>query len=430
MLNPDYIRNNPNEVRESAKHRNMDAALVDKFLKADEKWREAIQGIEALRAEKNKLGKEDREKAKKLKDREKNISDTVKKLEEERAFLLEQIPNVIAPDVPVGKDDSDNKPLRNWGKPKKFDFKPRDHMELGESLGIIDTEKSARISGARFNYLMGDAALLQLALIQFAFRTLTDREIIGKLAKSVDNPSDTPFIPVIPPVIAKSEIMKKMDRFDPIDDRYYLEKDDSLLIGSAEHTLGPLHMNEVLDEKVLPIRYVGYSTAFRREAGTYGKDTLGIFRRHQFDKVEMESFSTPENGDAEQRLMVAIQEYFMRELEIPYQVVAISTGDMGKPDYRQLDIESWIPSQKKYRETHTSDYMTDYQARRLNIRYKKKGGEKEIVHMNDATAVAIGRTLIAILENYQTEDGSVEVPKVLEKYVGKKKIERPKARKS
>jgi seryl-tRNA synthetase len=214
-----------------------------------------------------------------------------------------------------------------------------------------------------------------------------------------------------------------MDRFDPIEDRYYLEKDNALLVGSAEHTLGPMHMDEVLTEKDLPIRYLGYSTSFRREAGTYGKDTRGIFRVHQFDKVEIESFTTSEHGDKEQELMVAIQEYLLQKLEIPYQVIMICSGEMGKPDYRQIDIECWIPGQGRYRETHTSDYMTDYQARRLNTKVSIKG-KTEFVHMNDATAIAIGRTIIAILENCQQKDGSVVIPKVLQKWVGKDKIDR------
>jgi len=427
MLDPNLIRENTEAVRSSVRNREMDVSVVDDFLEIDEIWRKVTAEIEDIRAKKNKLGKDDADEARKLKGEEKALSDTVKELEKKRWEALEKIPNLVASDVPVGTDESANKPVRKWGTPTEFGFKPRDHVELGELLGIIDTEKSARISGARFNYLMRDAVALQFALIQFAMRSLTDKKIVGKLAKSVDNPSDTPFVPVLPPVIAKAEIMKKMDRFDPIDDRYYLEKDNSLLIGSAEHTLGPLHMDEILDEKNLPIRYLGYSTAFRREAGAYGKDAAGIFRRHQFDKIEMETFSTPQNGEAEQRLMVAIQEYFMQQLEIPHRVIAISTGDMGKPDYRQLDIECWIPSQGKYRETHTSDYMTDYQARRLNIKYRKVSGEKEVVHMNDATAIAIGRTLIAILENYQTKDGTIKVPKVLRDYVGKKEIKNPSA---
>ena len=199
-----------------------------------------------------------------------------------------------------------------------------------------------------------------------------------------------------------------------------------MFVGSAEHSLGPMFMNEVIDEKDLPLRYIGYSTAFRREAGSYGKDTRGILRSHQFDKLEMEIFSTPETGEKEQDLIVAIQEHLVSELKIPYQVVAICTGDMGKPDYRQIDIECWIPGQEKYRETHTSDYMTDFQARRLGTKFRRKDGKADLVHMNDATAFAIGRILIAILENYQQVDGSVLVPEVLKKYMprGIDKIEK------
>ncbi|HUZ92396.1 MAG TPA: aminoacyl--tRNA ligase-related protein, partial [Candidatus Paceibacterota bacterium] len=209
---------------------------------------------------------------------------------------------------------------------------------------------------------------------------------------------------------------------EPKEERYYIPSDDAYLVGSAEHTLGPLHMDETIPEENLPLRYVGFSTAFRREAGSYGKDTKGILRVHQFDKIEIESFTLPEYAVTEQDFIVAIQENMMWELELPYQVVQICTGDMGGPDARQIDIETWIPSQGKYRETHTSDYMGDYQARRLNTKVKRKSGKTEFVHMNDATAFAIGRTLIAIMENYQTKDGKIEVPKVLQKYLGKKVI--------
>lgn len=208
-------------------------------------------------------------------------------------------------------------------------------------------------------------------------------------------------------------------------ERYKIESDNQYLIGSAEHTLGPMHMNETLNEKDLPLRYFAYTPAFRREAGSYGKDTKGILRQHQFDKIEMESFTTPENGLKEQDFIIEIQENLMQSLEIPYQVVSICTGDMGGPDFRQVDIESWMPGQNKYRETHTSDYMTDYQSRRLNTKVKI-GNKIEFVHMNDATAFAMGRTIIAILENYQNEDGSVNIPKVLQKWMGKEKISVPK----
>jgi seryl-tRNA synthetase len=261
---------------------------------------------------------------------------------------------------------------------------------------------------------------MQFALISYVMHTLSSREMIEKIAKEANLEVDAkPFIPVIPPVMMRADVMGRMARLHPIDERYYFEKDELVLVGSAEHTLGPLHMGEVIDESRLPIRYIGYSTAFRREAGTYGKDTRGILRQHQFDKLEMESFVRPEDGYREQDLFVAIQEYLMRSLKLPHQTVLICTGDMGKPDHRQFDIETWMPGQDTYRETQTSDYMGGYQARRLNTRVKNSAGELTFVHMNDGTAFAIGRTLIAIMENYQLEDGTIKVPDVLVPYVGK-----------
>jgi seryl-tRNA synthetase len=216
--------------------------------------------------------------------------------------------------------------------------------------------------------------------------------------------------------------MNKMGRLQPIDERYYFEKDDMVFIGSAEHTLGPLHMDEIINEDNLPIRYIGYSVAMRREAGTYGKDTKGILRQHQFDKAEMESFCLPENSYAEQDLFVAIQEYILKKLGIPYRVMIICTGDMGGPDHRQIDIECWMPGQDTYRETHTSDLMQGFQARRLNTRVRRKSGDLEFVHMNDATAIAMGRTLIAIIENFQQADGSIKIPEVLRPYMGGREV--------
>ena len=226
-------------------------------------------------------------------------------------------------------------------------------------------------------------------------------------------------MPIIPPVMIRPEIFEKMARLEPKEERYYLPQDDLYLIGSAEHTLGPIHLNQTLNEGDLPVRYAGYTTAFRREAGSYGKDMKGILRVHQFNKLEMESFTIPENSIKEQDFIVGIQEYLMQQLNIPYRIMMICTGDMGGPDARQIDVECWIPSQGKYRETHTSDMMTDYQARRLNTRVRRKNGISEFVHMNDATAFSMNRPIIAILENYQQEDGSVVVPEVLRKYLGK-----------
>jgi len=416
MLDIKFIRENPDKVKDSCQKRGIKCD-VEQLLELDKKRRELLQEIEGLKAEQNKLGKDQQEKARELKFKIKDSEPVLNKVEEELDKLMLQVPNLIADDVPEGKDESDNKVLRQEGEKPKFDFKPKDHMELGLMHNLIETEKSAKISGSRFNYLFNEAVLMQFALIQFVFETLTDKKIIKDIAKKTNNPSDKPFTPVLPPVIAKAEVMKKMDRFDPIDDRYYFEQDDVLFIGSTEHTLGPLHMNEIINQKDLPIRYLGYSTAFRREAGTYGQDTAGILRRHQFDQTEIETFVQPEHGQVEQDFIIALQEYLVQQLNIPYQVVILCTGDMGKPDLRHVDIDCWMPGQDKYRETHTSDYMTDYQARRLNTRIKRKDGQIEFAYMNDATGFAIGRMLVAIIENYQKKDGSIEIPKVLQKYM-------------
>jgi len=426
MLDIKFIRENVKRVKEAAKNKNIKVD-IDELLKLDEEKRGAQRKVDDLRTQRNELaqsaknGKPSAEKIAKGKDLKEEIGKLENKqegIEERFNELMMQVPNITSDDTPVGKDETENKVLRIVGEPTKFDFKPKNHMQLGEAHNIIDTERATITSGARFNYLFGEAVLLQFAIVQFVFATLTDEKIIKKIADAANNPFGKPFTPVIPPVIVKSDVIKKMDRFDPIEDRYYLEQDDSLLVGSAEHSLGPLHMDEILKEEDLPIRYIGYSTAFRREAGTYGKDTAGIMRRHQFDKLEMESFIQPEYGIAEQNFIVGIQEYLVQQLEIPYQVVLKCTGDIGgKTDFRAIDIECFMPGQGKYRETHTSDYMTDFQARRLNIKYKNKEGKKELVHMNDATAFAIGRILIAILENFQQEDGSVKIPKVLQKYM-------------
>ena len=255
---------------------------------------------------------------------------------------------------------------------------------------------------------------------------LSEKEL-KKIADSVTKGySVKPFIPIVPPVLVRPDVMTKMARLteQDKDERYYLPKDDLYLVGSAEHTLGPMHMDETFNEDDLPVRYLGFSTSFRRESGSYGQDTRGVLRVHQFDKIEMESFTLPEESTKEQDFIVAIQEKLVQALKISYQVVMISTGDMGNPDARQIDIECWMPGQGKYRETHTSDLMTDYQTRRLNTKVRRKDGRIEFAHTNDATAFAIGRTLIAILENYQQEDGSVKVPEVLQKYIGVEVIRR------
>ncbi|TSC69645.1 MAG: hypothetical protein G01um101470_1024, partial [Parcubacteria group bacterium Gr01-1014_70] len=358
-----------------------------------------------------------------LKEKLRKIEERSQTAEKELMVLLYKIPNVPSADTPVGPDASSNRVIRAWGEKPQFSFAPKAHWDLGKDLGVIDSEKAADVSGARFTYLKGDLVLFQFALMQFAMEALTSKEKLQHIITEANlSVAADPFIPVLPPVLMRSDVMGRMARRDPIDERYYFEKDDMVFVGSAEHTLGPLHMDEILNEARLPVRYVGYSTAFRREAGSYGKDTKGILRQHQFDKIEMESFTQPENGIAEQDFFVAIQEYLMRQLDLPYQTVLISTGDMGFPDQRQIDIETWMPGQDAFRETHSADYIGGFQARRLNTRVRRVSGDIEPVHMNDATVFAMGRTLIAILENYQQGDGSVVVPEVLQKWVGKERI--------
>lgn len=431
MLDINFIRKNPEIIKNVLKERNI-KVNVEHLLKIDKKRRGVLNKIEELRSKQNKAskfiakssGQEKNQKIIEMKGISNRISElepVLNRLDKKFNQLMHALPNIHLPDVPIGKDESENSVARHEGKIKKFSFKPHDHVELGKNLDIIDLEKAAQVSGARFAYLKGEAALLQIALMKFTFDRLTDKKVIRRIASSVKKgyPANT-FIPVFPPVMIKPQIFKKMARLteEDKDERYYIKSDDLYLTGSAEHTLGPIHYNDILPEEDLPIRYIGYATSFRREAGSYGKDTRGILRVHQFDKLEMESFTIPEHSKNEQKFLVSIQEYLLKELEIPYRVVNICTGDMGTPDARQIDIECYMPGQKKYRETHTSDLMTDYQARRLNTRIKRLNGKNEFVHMNDATAFAIGRTIIAIMENYQNKNGSISVPKALQEYMG------------
>ena len=429
MLDIKFIRENPKAVQKGAEAKNV-VVDVKKLLKLDAAKRELQAQAEHTRALQKELSAavpkaspEEKKKlladSSKLKEEFSTLDERLKKLEEELKVELMRIPNIAFPEVKGGKDESKNEVLRISGSPTKFSFKPKEHWQLGEELGVIDNERAAKVSGSRFTYIKGKLALLQFAIIQFAMRNLTDEKILASIAtKAKLDVSLKPFIPVIPPVMIKPEAFERMARIEPKDERYHIPSDDLYLVGSAEHTLGAMHMDEVLDEKDMPVRYVGYSTSFRREAGSYGKDMRGIIRLHQFDKIEIESFTAPEDSTKEQDFIVAIQSHLMQELKIPYRVVGICTGDMGGPDARQIDIEAWMPGQDKYRETHTSDLNTDYQSRRLNTRLRRKDGKHELVHMNDATVFALGRIMVAIMENYQQEDGSIKIPEVLIPYCG------------
>ncbi|MDE0243552.1 MAG: serine--tRNA ligase [Candidatus Kaiserbacteria bacterium] len=354
-----------------------------------------------------------------LKKKAAEAEEAVREVTKELTDLLAKVPNIPSPDVPVGASEDDNVVIRQWGEKPTFDFKVKAHWDIGAERDFIDSERAANVAGSRFTYLKGGIVRLQVALVQWVFDTVSNETVLTEVAKQHEiNVPSKPFVPVLPPVMITPEMLFGMARLDPKEDKYYLQEDNLFLAGSAEHTLGAMHAGEVFEEDALPIRYVGYSTAFRREAGSYGKDTKGILRQHQFDKLEFESFTVGERSRAEQDFLVALQEHLMQQLNLPYQVVMVCTGDMGKPDVRQIDIETWMPGQNTYRETHSADLMGAYQARRLGIRVKREGGKKEFVHMNDATVFAMGRTLIAIIENNQRSDGSVTVPEVLRPYLG------------
>ena len=424
MLDIKFIRQNQKEVQKICENKNVLLNIED-ILILDGKRKDLLDKVESLRCQKNKLGKDDIYEAKKIKINLKEIEPKLKETEDLLEKLMLQVPNITMKEVPIGKDDTENQEIRKWGKIPNFKFDVKDHVSLGEGLDVLDIKRASKVAGTRLGYIKGKLAFLEMALIQYAFEVLTSQEIIKKIAKSVDkNLSNKVFVPIFPPAMIRPDVFTRMARLSPKDkdDKYYLPQDDLYLIGSAEHTLGSMHMDEIIAEDQFPIRYAGFSTSFRREAGSYGKDTRGIFRVHQFDKIEMEVFSLPENSLKEQNFLVAIQEYLMQSLKIPYRVMMVCTGDMGKPDARQIDIEAWLPGQNKYRETHSADLMTDYQARRLKTQVKRKDG-LELVHMNDATGFAMGRTLIAIMENYQQKDGSILVPEVLKKYVNFEKID-------
>lgn len=415
-LDINFIRTQGNLVREGLLKKKNDPKLVDKFLKLDDEWKIKNTAIDQLNAERKQLSKElATQKSDSTLKKADILKESVAKLEKEftilsakRDELLERFPNLPSADAPVSEGESGNLVVREVGEKPMFDFSPKDYLTLGENLGIINVKKAAEVSGSRFGYLLGDAALLEIALIQFSFRLLVKHG----------------FIPVIPPVMIKPEMYAGMGRLahDQKEERYFLEKDNLYLIGSAEHTLGPLQGNEILEEKDLPRRYVGFSTCFRREAGSYGKDTKGILRVHQFDKVEMFVFAHPEHSRTEHEQLLAIQEELWQALKIPYRVVEISTGDMGWTDAKQYDVEAWLPGQNVYREMGSCSNTTDFQARGINAKYKTKNGEKNFVHMLNATGLAIGRTIIAIMENFQTKEGTIVIPQALQEFMSKKEI--------
>ncbi len=428
MLDIKFIRENVQKVKQN-NHNKAVEADVDRLLDLDDKRRELTTKIDDLRSQRNQntdkikqsSGKPDQELidlGKKLKTEIADLESQYKEIESEYLTILKQVPNMALDSVPVGLSEDENQVDYQVGDRPEFDFEPLNHYELALKRDWIDKDRASKLAGARFAYLKGDLVKLQMAIVNFTIDTLTDEAILAKIIKDNNLKLSTkPFTPVLPPLMLKTEPYDAMDRLQPSDDRYKIEGEDLWLQGSAEHVLGSMYIKEIFEGKDLPIRYLGYATSFRKEAGTYGKDMEGIVRMHQFDKLEMETFSTAETGLEEHKLMVAIQEYLIKSLDLPYQVLKKCTFDIGKPNASGFDMEVWFPGQNKYRETHTADYMTDYQARRLQTRVRRQDGQLELIHTNDATAFALGRIMIGVLENNQTKDYRVKVPTALRKYL-------------
>ncbi len=432
MIDIQFIRENPDLVQEKSSQKGYEVD-IQQLIGFDEKRRNLQSEVEELRRQRNEIaesmkggGKPSDEtvaKGREVKEKLSNLESQFTAIDKEFSNLLKKVPNMPLEDVPVGSSEDENVVVKSVGDPTSFDFEPLSHAYIAEQRGWLDKERAAKVTGSRFAYLKGDLVKLQFALIQFIFDKLSDQEFIDNVISENNlNVSNKVFTPVLPPYMLRTEIYDAMDRLEPREDRYKIEDEELWLQGSAEHVLGSMHANEIFEEKDLPVRYIGYATSFRREAGTYGKDMEGMFRMHQFDKLEMESLGLPEAGVDEHLFLIAIQEKIMQMLGIPYQVLNKCTADIGKPNARGVDINAWLPGQGKYRETHTADYMTDYQARRLKTRVRRTDGKIELIHTNDATALPMSRGPIAIIENFQREDGSVTVPEVLRSYMGNREV--------
>jgi seryl-tRNA synthetase len=429
MIDIQYVRDNPELVEQKAKQKGYPVD-VQALLVVDSRRKEILQRVEELRAAKNKVADEVKavgrptpeqiEAGKNIKVELAEQEDLLSKADAELMPLLKSVPNMPLDSVPVGATEDENIVIRTVGEITKFDFVPKSHAEIGQSKDWIDKERAAKVAGARFAYIKGDLVTLQMAIISWVMSTLADQEFMANIiAKNNLHIDSTPFVKILPPAMIKTDIYDAMGRLEPRDERYRVgeDSDDLWLQGSAEHTLGSMYAGETLSDVQLPIRYIGFLTSFRREAGTYGKDMEGLIRLHQFDKLEMEIFSSKETSVDEHKLMLALQEYFVSELQLPYRVLQKCTFDIGKPNASGYDIDVWFPSQGKYRETHTADYMSDYQTRGTNTRYRTSDGRMEYVHTNDATAFALGRIMAAIIENYQDADGNVSTPEVLKRFM-------------
>lgn len=430
MLDIQFIRDNPEKVKEAAKNKNI-SVDIDTLLELDHKRRELTRDIEKLRRERNETSAQMKngQPSPELIAEGKHIKETLASLEKElepteNTFMeiLKAVPNVPLDMVPVGATEDENVVMKQVGDKPDFSFEPKNHAQIAEAKGWLDKERAVKVAGSRFIYSKGDLVLLEFALWQYGFSVLTNQDILQDIIKTNGlTLSSKPFVPVLPPAVAKKEVFEATGRLNKEEQTYKIEDEDLWLNASAEHTMAPMYMDEIIPAEDLPLRYVGYTTAFRREAGTYGKDTEGLFRLHQFNKLEMECFTDAKTSFDEHLFQIAIQEYFMQQLKIPYQVLEKCTADIGRPNAKGVDIEAWLPSQNTYRETHTADHITDYQTRAMKTRVRHTDGSVQFAHTNDATAFS-QRPLIAIIENFQQEDGNVAVPEVLWPYMGGKKV--------
>ena len=415
MLDPAILKNDIESLELNLERRNLDIDLKE-LTALDELRRELRFEAEKLRSEQKTLGKQiasaDEKTKNELLDQASQMSEKVKDLFEkvdlaDKNFMdiWIKIPNLISTTSPDGTSDKENSEIKKFGEIHNIN-NPKDHLEIAESLGLIDVQKASEVSGSRFSYLFGDLVKIEFNLVLWAMQQLSDKG----------------FKPTIPPVLVRENALYGTGFFpDDAEQVYEIPNDDLYLVGTSEVPLAALHSNEILDTATLPIRYAGFSTCFRREAGTYGKDTTGIFRVHQFDKVEMFSFCDPEKSEEEHKFILSVEEELLQALEIPYRVVDVCAGDLGSSASKKYDIEAWIPSQQAYREVTSCSNTTDFQARRLNIR-GKADGETNVLHTLNGTAIAVGRILIALIENNQTEDGKVAFSDSVAEIIGVKNL--------
>ena len=427
MLDIKFIRENKKLIEGAALSKGL-KVNIEKLFKIDDKRRQYIQELDRLRQIHKKISKDEsvykhlnKGKAKEVtksslmrqggikeKRKIKVIEKKLTIVNDEFKDLMYTLPNIPRKDVKIGKDETENEIIREFGEKPNFSFKPNDYLEISEKLDLIDVKRAAKVAGSRFGYIKGDLVLLQFAIIQY----------------TLENLINSGFRPILPPGMIKDESAQGLGYLEAggEQDKYHFVKDKMYFIATAEHSIIPIHKDEVLLYKDLPKRYIGYSTNYRREAGAYGKDTKGILRVHQFDKVEMISFCLPSESDKEHEFLLGQAEKLVQGLKIPYRIVKMCTGDLVFPSARTYDIECWMPGQNEYRETHSISTCTDFQARRLNIKFRNKTNKSEYVHTLNGTAFALGRILIAICENYQTANRTIIVPEILQKYIHLKEI--------